>query len=222
MSFRWGQSAVSDELQAADAVNAIGTKAIPKLLRMLRAKDSPAWEWLAALLDRLSVVKMNHVPAPELNRRGRWGFEVLRGKARGAVPELAEIYERNLCASSRNETALALAAIGLDAQGAVPALIRGLSDKDPTTFQNTVLALRRIHGRPELVLPGLAKCLDDTNGLNRTAAAWALFESSGDGHLAAPALVPLLHDPDASVRNVAARILERIDPDAAAKAGVGQ
>jgi HEAT repeat protein len=253
---------------------------------MLRAKDSPLWSNLAVLLERLPMVKFRSTSAETVNQLGRGGFEFLGSEAKGAVPQLVEIYERNVSASSRNETALTLAEFGEDAEGAVPALIRGLSDKNPATFEVTVQALRRMNCKPQLMLPALVRCLDDTNGWkltitaralaefghprlalqaliralsdkepgdfartaeavrhlrpkppvvmaavakcledangwDRTAAVWVIYESSGDTHLTAPALVPLLDDPDDSVEDLAARMLWRIDPDTATKAGVG-
>jgi len=67
-------------------------------------------------------------------------------------------------------------------------------------------------------VPALSKALKDEDMFVRMHAAQSL------GHIAdrlsVPALLEALNDPDEHVRKCAAEALKKIDPEAAAKAGV--
>jgi HEAT repeat protein len=62
--------------------------------------------------------------------------------------------------------------------------------------------------------------LSDTNHVVRTLAAQGLGWYGAEARQAVPVLVPLLNDPYRFARVAATNALKKIDPKAAAKAGV--
>ena len=202
------------------AVRAIGTNAIPSLLRMLRATDSAMWLKCVTFLEHLRIVKVKFTRAAEWNERARFAFEALGTRAGNAVLQLIEIYQQNRSSSSRKQTLLALAALAPAADRAVRALISALKDSNPTERFDAILTLASIHSRSDLVVPALVKCLTDTNGAVRMAAPGALCYPFRRPELAISALRAMLNDPDAVIRDLATNALKRIDPGVAAKDGL--
>jgi HEAT repeat protein len=79
------------------------------------------------------------------------------------------------------------------------------------------MALGDIHAEPHRVIPVLTNALHDTNSDVRYCAVTALEQFGQDAELA---VVKLLNDPDYNVRDNATNALRKIDPKAAAKAGI--
>ena len=107
-----------------DAVRQAGTNAIPTLLRMLRAKESPMKINLMRLVQKQHIFKVHYSPAWELNSMGSFGFSVLGTNAQSAVPELIEIANRNISPHSQTCAIFSLGCIGPSAKAAVPSLLR--------------------------------------------------------------------------------------------------
>ena len=108
--------------------------------------------------------------------------------------------------------------LGPAAKGAIPDLINALKGKDAAIRGPAISSLGGIHSEPETVIPLLIPCLDDDN--LDVPAAKALAEYGSLAKSAVPKLLPLLHGKDNDDRLAARAALLRIDPDAAAKAGV--
>ena len=106
-----------------------------------------------------------------------------------------------------------------NAEAAIPALLNALADPEPLVRCEAAPALTHIHQQLDIVIPALVKNLSDSNNDVRRMTAFALGELGPDGKPAVPALIPLLKD-DGSVRGWAAEALKKIDPLAAAQAGV--
>jgi HEAT repeat protein len=83
---------------------------------------------------------------------------------------------------------------------------------------NAVRTLAWIHAEPSVVVPALVASLSDTNVFVREVAAEGLGGFGTDARQAVPALLRLLSDPAEYV--APSNALKKIDPDAAAKAGV--
>jgi hypothetical protein len=89
---------------AAGAIKAIGTNAIPILLKWLQAKDSPAKIKLNLLLDRQNFIRFRFQSVQDQNLKADQGFRILGWEGHAAIPELihltrspdAELCERAL------------------------------------------------------------------------------------------------------------------------------
>jgi HEAT repeat protein len=131
-----------------------------------------------------------------------------------AVPVLTELLSgKNAC--SRAWTAKALAELGHEAQAAIPALLAASQDDDPVVRVRSAEALWRAGLRAEVVIHILTAAFRDDNEFYSRDPILRRFGQFGYCSM----------KPDdvreqrlASVRKIAAGILERIDPEAARKA----
>ena len=113
-----------------------------------------------------------------------------------------------------------LAFMGGDARPAVPALIEALQDNYMGVRGGAAHALGHIHSDPGIVVPALVKSLHDPDTSVRTHAASALGEFGTNGKPAIAALTGLLSETNQDASSAATNALKRIDPEAAARAGV--
>jgi HEAT repeat protein len=121
-------------------------------------------------------------------------------------------------AGRRCGAAVNLGQLGPAAKAAVPALIEALKGKDSGLHEAAIGALGKIRSEPETVIPLLIPYLED-DSLD-VPAAGALAEFGGLAKPAVSKLLPLLHAKDDDDRAAAKAALKKIDPIAAAKAGV--
>jgi HEAT repeat protein len=195
--------AVETNQPAAHAFVQMGGKAVPHLVRELRVRDT-AWKIkLRGWLGRESVFGIDLTPAYVRQRRAIQACYALGPAAKAAIPDLSErLNEQRISQTLRT---LALAAIGpdalpfmigaltnsdpqvrlymslafryvsFDADAAVPALVRCLSDPQDYRIRcEAAMALGHIRKRPELVVPALTQNLTDTNETVRSLTATAL------------------------------------------------
>src|ERR1051325_10748827 len=108
---------------ARHAIKAIGTNAIPTLLRMIQSKDSVVKCRLNALLDWQSIVHFRFPAASEQRAMGLAGFEILGDDAQAAAPALA-LLSRNSDASVRYAALESLRRIRPDNELIVPVLLQ--------------------------------------------------------------------------------------------------
>jgi HEAT repeat protein len=187
--------------RAETAIQAIGTNAVPTLVRMLRAKDSKFELRLIRLASKQHVVNIRWKTAEIRRYEAIQGLLALGGLAKSAVPALIQDYNERLpdpydCV----EIARIFALMGPAATEAVP--------------------LGQIHARPDLTVPALTKSLHDPIDVVRGVAATSLAAFGTDAKSAVPELIKLLADPSPFAREQAASALQKIDPEAAANAGV--
>ncbi|MDB6063948.1 MAG: repeat protein [Pedosphaera sp.] len=210
-----------EKLKAAnEAVRHIGTNAIPALLPRLMASDSPFTLRLVALARKQHLFKVTFTSATDKYLQGYNGFRELGAKGGDTVPVLIRMYEQNLSPESQNSIAIAFGCVGPAAEEAIPMLLRSLGDAKPSSRECAIVALGGIHARPEIVLPPLIKCLSDQDVSVKWYAALAVGYFGPDAKLAVPDLLKLLSDSDARLRDQAKDSLKKIDPEAAANAGV--
>jgi len=206
------------EWQQADrAVRHLGTNAVPTLLGVLRARDEP-WKLTLLRLAAKQGLFIPYISATERNLCGAMAFASLRGTASNSVPALVQIYKENRSKESRNAVVIALGNIGPEAERAVPCLLDAAVDSDFSIRFNALTALGEIHAQPELVVPVLVAALRNMDE-SRVAAEDALGDFGAEAKAAVPSLVKLLKD-EPPPRSFAASALKRIDPVAAAKAGM--
>lgn len=186
-----------DFKQANEAVRSLGTNAIPTLLQMLRMTGpDPVIAW-------------------ERNHQGAIGLQALGQAAESAVPVIIQIYEAKLSPSSERWSSYALGAIGPAAKEAIPTLLRGATNANPQSRQNSLIALAGMHTEPALVVAALTNAFRDEDADVRL---WACnrFGLLGNEALEArsaamPALAPLLQDSDPRVRREANAVHKKLD-----------
>lgn len=173
-----------------DAVRAIGTNGIPKMLEMIAAKDPPAI--IVRSADRLGFRRLD---ANYLNQFGLSGFQFLGTNGASAAPELLAIIERNRSKGSVICAMQALEEIGPASQVAAPAIARNLTNPDVTVRMVSSAALVKVRGYPEAAVPALIRALSDTNANVRWNASAALQGYRTNAAPAIPELLKMLKDP---------------------------
>jgi HEAT repeat protein len=206
--------------QAQAAIREIGTNALPALLAMVSKKDSPLKSRLLTLARKQSFIKFRLNNDDYYHARSSYGFGALGPIAKPAVPALIELlHDKN--PRVRACAAHSLGMIGPDAESAIPALLPLLDERNEgIPILESMWTLGVIHKRPEIVIPALLQFL---NGERKdwnyaTPALDALSWFREEARFAVPVIEEYLHDSDVSKRDAALNALNRIDPEAAAKA----
>ncbi len=198
-----------------------GTNAIPTLLKMLRKRESPLVRSLAALARKQHVITVRYVGADVRTFVAARPFLALGPEAKGAVPELIEIFDQNISPVSQADIAEIFAFIGPEARAAVPSLLRAVGNTNRIVHECAIHALACIHAQPERVVPLLEKCLSDPDWSVKRCAMSGLAAFGEEARPALPALVRLYEaQEDGSDKALAAQALMAIDRDAATEAGV--
>jgi HEAT repeat protein len=217
-------STPSAQENAREAVQQLGTNALPTLLRLLRTKDSQFKLELLQLANKQHLINIKWRTAWTGYNETVRAFRCLGPLSRPAVPQLIQIYRERLSnPSGRDELIIAqvFGAIGPAASDAVPQLIQAATDTNhPVIRLYAVGALAGIHTRPDLTLPACIKALHDPVDAVRAEAIAGLDAFGTNAQFAVPDLVKALADPAPAVRDNASSALKKIDPEAAAQAGV--
>jgi hypothetical protein len=220
--------------ETTEAVRNMGTNVIPFLLRRLRQTDSSFNNRLLQLLAKQHIVKISYTPARDLNLEAEEAFNALGARASNAVPELIRIYSGNISKDSQWTVAASLGSIGPAASNAVPLLLEHASAGPTSNTNNTffseavqpvrrsaITALGRIHAQPATVVPVLAELLGESNLSIQTSAAIALGEFGSNAKPAVPAMIKFYNnETDNMAKAGTGATIKRIDPEAAAKAGI--
>lgn len=111
----------------------------------------------------------------------------------------------------RRDAAYALAALGSDAEKAVPALIEAIGDRDPQVVAASLTALARIGPAAEEAIPKLVERMGRRGSQDRYRAAFAL---GSIGPAAVPVLQEKLSDRRSTTRADAAMALRWVGDDA--------
>jgi HEAT repeat protein len=117
----------------------------------------------------------------------------------------------------RLRAAQAVGELTPDAEPAVPALIESLKDEDLEVRYAAAAVLGLIGRKAASAVPALLLALTDEHPQVRESASKALGRI---GKAAVSGLITALKDPDMGVRAEAAKLLKKIDPDAARRAGL--
>ena len=214
-----------------EAVRHIGTNAIPTLLEMVRATNSPRTLTLIEWWDR-SIESFNGLPAwvrhpawyknlpRHLNQAGAVGFIILGSDAQQAVPELMNIYEQTLpmdpVDAMDSQLAVIQALVGIGPP-AIPPLLRWVGGSNEDENGCAIFVLSQIHAQPSTVVPLLVNALSHTNSVVRLRAAEGLGNFGLEAQQGVPALVQALSDPSHAVRREVTRALNKIAPEATVK-----
>jgi hypothetical protein len=192
---------------AKEAIQAMGTNALPHLLRMISRKDSAAKlrlrRWLSRedpLQRRILLWTATHYTE---RLRAAAGFEALGSEGAPAVPTLIRLLGHE---QTSYPAALALAAIG---RPALPGLLQSLTNQSVWVRSGAVQAINFFHGAEgaEEAIPGLLERLNDPHPAIRAGAAIALGDLRNSPEAVIPKLIESLDDLDSSVRASAARAI---------------
>jgi HEAT repeat protein len=179
-------------------------------------------------------------------KRGRseaiFGYEVLGPVASTQVPSLSATLTNDPSLEVRVAAAWALGFIGPEASMAAPALFRMTQDNDYHVRGPAFVALGKIRPDPQVTIPLLVAGLDDPHVTLWADAAFALGNYGTQAKAAIPTLLRMLATNNAAVfehdtnvfavfginadnaagfeKDVVGSALKKIDPEAAAKAGV--
>ena len=219
----FGQDITSGEQQkAAEVVGYIGTNAIPTLLHMLRVKNSPLKTKLILILNNQKLIRIHLISDNDLEFEALYGFRILGTNGVSAVPELVRVFEKNISLDSQRYTIASLGAIGPPAKVAIPSVLQVTTNTnyDWRVRYAAVGSVFEMRADPQIAMPAMAVCLTDTNPNIRGWACNVMGEFGTNAEPYVPALISLLKDPNNLLRERAGIALKKIDPGAAAKAGV--
>jgi hypothetical protein len=206
--------------EAIDAVQHIGSNAVPCLMRWLTASDSTLKESIETWIDAHSPIKV-----PFTNEyishydRALLGFEILGPRARTAIPELERLM-RETNTFHRARAARILCRLGPEA---VPVLLWGLTNSNPDIRSATsgAIWLRMQETSPtpgsngsesiKFSVPLLLQMLRDSDPEIRSTALQQIQEAAShetfDASSAVPVLIEQLKDPNLEFRIQAADVL---------------
>jgi HEAT repeat protein len=229
------------------AFREMGTNAIPALLKIMESDDSPFQRMILQLNRMQSLV---HFPVRSTWWRrwaASFALHAMGANAKPAFPTLTNLLFRT---NSESLSAIALAGMGSeglppllaaltsenkriqhsaiwglcyeqsDLNIVVPVLIARLNDQDKAVHRLAVIALGTLHAEPGLAVPALMKEFPGNDPLLRPWIMIEIGQFGTNASVAVPMLLEALSDNDQKVRDEAASALKKIDPAAAAKAGV--
>jgi HEAT repeat protein len=222
---------------AAEAINEIGTNALPYLVSALRTEDSTLKVKLDKFLKRQRLVTFRLCLAEEKCDSAFKALLILRAKAANAIPEISRMFNQ------RNMTGIAGLALFAIGGSSLPALVEACSHTNHSVRVEAAVVLCKLRGQRgytitrtiypvgstnlvsrlyieigEVDIAALATNLSDPLPAVRRASAEALGWQRGIAKPAVPGLLKALEDPDRDVRNAAAEALKSIDLNAAVKA----
>lgn len=194
---------------------------------ILRSEARPA---ISTLMDLLQVQHDDTMVAGALVRIGPDGVLALTGGLTNKSADVrycitAALAHIGIWRSSTNNTPEQIATLNQEADIAVPALMKLLSNKSDPARGQAATTLGVIGFHADIVVPALIETLQDANtaedGLSTAiSAARALGRFGHEAEGSIPALVIALKSPSAGLQDAATKSLKEINPEAAAKAGV--
>jgi hypothetical protein len=212
-----------EKQRALEAVQGIGSNALPCLLRWLDYKPAPFREKVFLLFkDRLPFQIVSSRPFQSLSPRSAMqkqldamaGFWAIEEKASSAATDLERILNESYFAGKSELAALALVAIG---EAGVPPLERALLNEQRPKPDIVADSIRwgNFYGKDVTVfVPTLIRCMQQTNFYFVAEAAKTLGSTHSRPDLSVPALVVGLQHPDPSVRYECATALGRFRREA--------
>ena len=210
--------------QAEAAIRQIGTNAIPLYLEMIATKQSPFSFKLSALVPAKWFAQLHSHSMYESQLLGAYGLIALGAQAKASIPAVVgRLVDKDPLV--RDMAAFTLRYLGPVAGDAVPSLITCLADSSVGVQGEAIMGLGEIRQHPEQTVPVLVEVLEQpTSPLHpvilRANAIWALGQFGARADAAVPKLVESLSDTQWLIRSAATNALRKIDPEAAARAGV--
>ena len=200
--------------RAYAGAGALGREALPMvplLIRSVETEEGVGRDYAALALGRIGPVATESV-INHLAKSTNWQ---IRRAAAFALSGFPEIINTQPLAYSEQERSSA-------ERLSIPVLLKLQSDTNQDVRASAISAFLSIHEEPEIVVPALVNRLNDPLEIprNRTKAAGALSTFGTQARQAIPSLLTCLTNSDLRLRIQATNALKKIDPEAAAKAGI--
>jgi HEAT repeat protein len=192
-----------EEAVAAEAIQHIGTNAIPWLLDWMSYKPATNRFPICNQLPKwmLGSRPMQYLLRDDATAGRAWDAELAFGAlgptASPAIPELSRLAALSKSPVRRDSAISALASLG---KPAVPSLAALLSTPDPAVSRAVMLRLSDLETNPRAFVPLLVQNLGHTNSFVATTSARTLAELKLDPEMVVPALTRCLQDPRREVR----------------------
>jgi HEAT repeats len=207
--------------QCRVAIRAIGSNAVPTLVNLVRTRDSSLKLKILTLLSKQHFISIKPPTARYYHQLSMGGFETLGPILKDAVPALTELLN-DPDADVRATATWNLGNLGPDASAAIPSLIKNLKDTNSTVRFYSLQSLADIHSQPEVVMPILIDALSkpQTQSTMYDVALIGLGKFGPQASNAVPLIKTFLTNNVSFVAEDATNALKKIDPIAAAQAGV--
>ena len=168
-------------LNAAYALGAIGTSAVPALIETLRDESETVRRNASYALSVVgapavsTLIDAANDPNEEIRVIAIDALGDMGSSAQEAVPTLIQA-SQDKSAEVRKVAVEGLGIVAQSCSTAVPALMEGLTDADEWVRRNSSLALARIGSKAEEAVPALKTALKDENRYVRANAAHTLHQ----------------------------------------------
>ncbi len=219
--------------ELTEAIERDGFGATPYLLELLEDKDRHVRMWALVTLGRIGPPARRALPRLQtlLNTaEGEYRMNLARAiwRIEPNVRNRDVLLQELLWGMKQERPAMraiaarALGEMGTAAESALHVLDVALSDPSADVRVNAAIALWRIEGKAAIVVDSLIEALESESAHVRHTAMHGLEEIGPNARDAVPALIKVLKREDRSSwdRTRAGWALEKIDPEAAKKAGV--
>ena len=200
----WGANLLLDD----DPILAIGTNAIPTLLKWISYEPSPWRNKIARLVERVSANlrrRLFYKPVERANDAVRV-FRILGPRARAAVPELTRLA---LTSADRDRAYRCIESLKHAGPEALPAVLTLASNSPPRTRFRAIVTLPGFGASAAAAVPFLIQCLDDNDSSVADAAEETLTRL--DRSAVFPSLTNALHSPSAQVRARAVNCIQWLE-----------
>jgi HEAT repeat protein len=176
-------------------------KVLPRLLRLVEARDDPVSPWIMAKSDEFRLRFLKWRSAEDFQQLGIAGFEALETNAAPAIGELTTLLADNQHAFT---AVRCLVAIGTPAEVAVS---RALTNKSEEVRSFATQQFGWVTDDTEDFLAHMKKCLNDPDGSVRFAAVQGIGLQTQAPDSAIPLLLEALRDEQDTVSSWAAKFL---------------
>lgn len=204
------------EGQAKQAIRAIGTNAIPTLMRLVVNRNPAAQQAAKNGFDILGPIATPAIPALTnllyaTNPVTRlYAAQCLSSIGAPALPALMAGLTNGSYALA-TDVALSIVDLGTNAKPAVPIFLKDLQHPDHFYRERAADALGNLHIEPEVVVPALTNLLTDPSPAARFIAVKSLGQFGPAALQAVPLLLPLLNS--SALDSAATEALRNIAPE---------
>lgn len=244
-AFHNGEDPGTSSVEIKAAIREIGPQAFPILLSKLRATD-PAWKTkLPEFLSKQSIYSFRFTWASQERAEALLGFTALGTNAQPALPALEKMFwdtnatrEAGAALGLIGEAALPILRMGLTnaehtirvaayegttlpalAVATLPEMRQMRNDPDEVLATVAVWRLMKFASKEEATRVAI-EALESKHPRLRRSTLYQLRVSEIETNMVVPVLVHLLEGPDWRLCAAITNILKRIDPVAAAAAGI--
>ena len=194
-------SQVRLERSARDAIRAIGSNAVPHLIKILDARESRFKNWFNELANQYSFIRFRFTPVASRQIQAAMACQELGPVAAPAIPSLAKLIDDPQVGGA------AIAALAEISPQTFPLLTNAIFCRYPANRLAAVGHLRLARPRERAVPPLLMALTMPDNSHMRSLAAESLGALGLPSSEVVAALTASLDDPDHYVRVIAARSL---------------